>query len=201
MKLAGRERTGLVTDGIERPRQGPTARRALGRNGLTSATSSSRPSLGRPSSSSLGGQPRLGPLPVGKVLLHGPAILVVFGGAIALALFMGAGAGARALDTRIRHDRPHRSAHGAHPGPVRLRPRGHRGDLRRRRLHHHRVLRSPCSASWPSPRPSRTARSWTGRRAGAAPSSRMFWILLPLMSFIFLILTFIMVVTPMTKPG
>ena len=29
----------------------------------------------------------------------------------------------------------------------------------------------------------------------------MFWILLPLMSFIFLILTFIMVVTPMTKPG
>jgi biopolymer transport protein ExbD len=29
----------------------------------------------------------------------------------------------------------------------------------------------------------------------------MFWILLPLLSFIFLILTFIMVVTPMTKSG
>jgi len=29
----------------------------------------------------------------------------------------------------------------------------------------------------------------------------MFWILLPLLSFIFLILTFIMVVTPMAKPG
>jgi len=40
-----------------------------------------------------------------------------------------------------------------------------------------------------------------GRRAGASPPSRMFWLLLPLLSFIFLILTFIMVVTPMQKPG
>ena len=40
-----------------------------------------------------------------------------------------------------------------------------------------------------------------GRREGPAPLSRFFWVLLPLLTFIFLILTFVMVVTPMTKPG
>jgi hypothetical protein len=43
------------------------------------------------------GYPQGGHLTIGKVMLHGPAILVVFGGAIALALFMGAGARAWTL--------------------------------------------------------------------------------------------------------
>lgn len=37
----------------------------------------------------------------------------------------------------------------------------------------------------------------SGRREGAGPISRMFWVLLPLLTFIFLVLAFIMVVTPM----
>jgi hypothetical protein len=41
----------------------------------------------------------------------------------------------------------------------------------------------------------------SGRRRGAGPVSRMFWVLLPLVTFIFLVLTFIMVVTPMKVKG
>ena len=40
-----------------------------------------------------------------------------------------------------------------------------------------------------------------GRRETAGPLSRMFWVLLPLVAFVFLVLAFIMVVTPMTAPG
>jgi hypothetical protein len=36
-----------------------------------------------------------------------------------------------------------------------------------------------------------------GRRQGAGPLSRMFWVLLPLVTFLFLVLAFILVVTPM----
>ena len=40
-----------------------------------------------------------------------------------------------------------------------------------------------------------------GRRERPGPLSRMFWIVFPLLTFIFLLLTFIMVITPMKKQG
>jgi hypothetical protein len=40
-----------------------------------------------------------------------------------------------------------------------------------------------------------------GRKERPGPLSRLFWVLLPLLTFIFLILTFIMVITPMKRAG
>jgi len=47
---------------------------------------------------------------------------------------------------------------------------------------------SAAPSSWPS--------SWA-----PGPLSRMFWVVFPLLTFFFLLLTFIMVITPMKQPG
>jgi hypothetical protein len=146
------------------------------------------------------GRPRLGPLTLDKLLFHGPAILVVLGGAIALALFMGAGAGARAWTLGF-----------ASTGLISLLM----GLIQALfGFVHADIAEVSAAAAFiitgaslsllglvAVAAPLEDREVMEGRRAGAAPSSRMFWILLPLISFIFLILTFIMVVTPMTKPG
>ncbi|HDT14288.1 MAG TPA: hypothetical protein ENO03_08040 [Candidatus Aminicenantes bacterium] len=141
-----------------------------------------------------------GPVPIGKVMLHWPAILVVFGGAVALALFMGAGAGARAWTLGF-----------AMTGIISLLT----GLIQALFGFVHRDVAEIAAAlsfivsgssfsllglvAVASPLEDREVME--GRREGAGPISRMFWVLLPLLTFIFLVLTFIMVVTPMQKQG
>lgn len=148
----------------------------------------------------LKGQPPEGSLPIGKLLLHGPAYLVVIGGAVALALFAGAAYGARAWTLGF-----------AMTGLIGLLM----GLIQALFGFVHRDVGEIASAvafiiSTASltllgliavAAPLEDREVMDGRREGPAPLSRFFWVLLPLLSFIFLILTFIMVVTPMTKPG
>jgi hypothetical protein len=135
------------------------------------------------------------PLPPVKVLLHGPAVLVVLGGAIALALFTGAGGRAWTLGF-------------ATTGLIALLT----GLIQSLFGFVHTNIQEIAAAiafivsasvfallglvAVASPLEDREVMD--GRREGAGPISRMFWILLPLVTFVFLILTFIMVVTPMT---
>ncbi len=139
------------------------------------------------------------PLPPAKVLFHGPALLVVFGGAIALALFTGAGVGARAWTLGF-----------ATTGLIALLA----GLIQSLFGFVHTSIQEIAAAiafiisastfallglvAVASPLEDREVMS--GRREGAGPLSRMFWVLLPLLTFIFLVLAFIMVVTPMTRP-
>jgi hypothetical protein len=148
----------------------------------------------------MGGQPRSGPLPLYKVLLHGPAILVVFGGTIALALFAGRGVGARALTLGF-----------AMTGIIALLM----GLIQALFGFAHTNIEEISSAvafiitaaalallglvAIAAPLEDREVMS--GRRDKAGPFSRLFWVVFPLLTFICLVLTFIMVVTPMTKPA
>jgi hypothetical protein len=148
----------------------------------------------------IGGQPQAGPLPIAKVLLHGPAILVVIGGSIALALFMGAGAGARAWTLGF-----------AMTGLVSLLA----GLIQALFGFAHRNIAEIASAcafiiSASSfallglvavAAPLEDREIVEGRRDGPGLLSRLSWVLFPLVTFIFLLLTFLMVVTPMEKPG
>jgi hypothetical protein len=144
------------------------------------------------------GQPRSGSLPIGKLLLHWPAYLVVLGGSIALALFVGVGPGARAWTLGF-----------AMTGLISLLM----GLIQALFGFVHRNVGEIASAvafiisassltllglvSVASPLEDREVMD--GRREGPGPLSRFFWVLLPLLTFIFLILTFIMVVTPMKQ--
>ena len=146
------------------------------------------------------GSPQDGPLPVAKVMLHGPAILVVFGGAIALALFMGAGAGARALTLGF-----------AMTGLIALLT----GLIQALLGFVHTSIQDIAAAVAfiisaalfallglvVVAAPLEDREVMEGRRESPGPLSRMFWIVFPLLTFIFLLLTFIMVITPMKKPG
>jgi hypothetical protein len=148
----------------------------------------------------MGGQPRSGPLPLNKVLLHGPAILVVFGGTIALALFAGRGVGARALTLGF-----------AMTGIIALLM----GLIQALFGFAHTNIEEISSAvafiitaaafallglvAIAAPLEDREVMG--GRRDKAGPFSRLFWVVFPLLTFICLVLTFIMVVTPMTKPA
>lgn len=148
----------------------------------------------------VGGRPQSGPLPIGKVLLHWPAVLVVIGGSIALALFMGVSAGARAWTLGF-----------AMTGLVSLLT----GLIQALFGIVHRnigEIAAACafiiSASSFSllglvavAAPLEDREIMEGRREAPMPLSRLFWAAFPLVAFIFLLLTFIMVVTPMTKPA
>jgi hypothetical protein len=146
------------------------------------------------------GQPQAGwrPLPIGRLLLHWPAYLVVLGGSIALALFVGAGAGARAWTLGF-----------AMTGLISLLM----GLIQALFGFVHRNIGEIASAvafiisassltllgliAVASPVGDREVME--GRREGPGALSRLFWVLLPLLTFIFLVLTFIMVVTPMKQ--
>ncbi len=148
----------------------------------------------------LRGYPQGGPMPVAKVMLHGPAILVVFGGAIALALFMGAGAGARALTLGFAMT----GLIGLLMGLI----QALFGFVHTNIQEIAAALAFIISASLFAllglvvvAAPLEDREVMEGRRERPGPLSRMFWIVFPLLSFIFLLLTFIMVITPMKKPG
>ena len=146
------------------------------------------------------GQPPAGPFSIAKLLFQGPAYLVVIGGTIALALFMGAGTGAPAWTLGF-----------AMTGIISLLMgliQALFGFVHRDIAELSSAVAFIISASMLTllglvavAAPLEDREVMDGRRDGAGTFSRMFWVLLPLLTFVFLILTFIMVVTPMTKPG
>ena len=146
------------------------------------------------------GQPQGGPLPVGKVLLHWPAILVIIGGAIALALFMGAGAGARAWTLGFGMT----GLIGLLTGLIQaLFGFAHKDIAEIAAAGAFIISASSFSllglVAVAAPLEDREVME--GRREWSGSLSRLFWAVFPLLTFIFLILTFIMVATPIEKPG
>lgn len=146
----------------------------------------------------VGGRPQAGPLPIGRILLHVPAILVVIGGSVGLALFMGAGAGARAWTLGFAMT----GLTGLLMGFIQALFGFVHRDIAE--------IASACAfiisaatlsllglAAVAAPLEDREIMD--GRRDRPAPLSRLFWTLFPLLTFILLVLTFIMVVTPMEK--
>jgi len=141
-----------------------------------------------------------GRLPIAKVMLHGPAILVVFGGAISLALFVGAGAGARAWTIGFAA----MGLIGLLTGLI----QALFGFVHASVAEISTAVAFIISASAYSllglavaAAPLEDREVMEGRRESAGPLSRMCWVLLPLLTFVFLVLTFFMVVTPMKVPG
>lgn len=146
----------------------------------------------------IGGHPQGGPLPIAKVLLHWPAILVVIGGSIALALFMGAGAGARAWTLGF-----------AMTGLISLLT----GLIQALFGFAHKNIAEIAAAGAfiisassfallglvAVAAPLEDREVMEGRRDRPGPLSRLSWVLFPLVTFIFLLLTFIMVITPIKK--
>lgn len=146
------------------------------------------------------GPPPSGPLSVGKILLHGPAILVVIGGAVILAFFMGRGVGARAWTLGF-----------AMTGAIALLM----GLIQALFGFAHTNISEIASAIafiitavafsllglTAVAAPFEDREVMAGRRDKAGPISRALWVVFPLLTFIALVLTFIMVVTPMTKPA
>ena len=129
-------------------------------------------------------------------MLHGPAILVTAGGTIALALFLSAGA--RGLTFGF-----------AMTGFISLLM----GFIQALFGFVHRSLNDIVSAiafiisagsfallgMLVVAAPLEDREMMEGRRERSDSLSRMFWIVFPLLAFIFLVLTFIMVITPMKQ--
>jgi len=144
------------------------------------------------------GQPRSGSLPIGKLLLHWPAYLVVLGGSVALALFAGAGARAWTIGFAMT------GLIGLLMGLI----QALFGFVHRNVGEVASAVAFIISASSLTllgliavAAPLEDREVMEGRREGPGPLSRFFWVLLPLLTFIFLVLTFIMVVTPMKQVG
>lgn len=141
-----------------------------------------------------------GPLPATRYMLHPPAALVVFGGAIALALFLGTGAGARALTFGF-----------GMTGLVALLM----GLIQAMFGFVHTSISEVATAIAfiissslytllglaliAAPIEDRTMMK--DPRGNPGRISRMLWVLYPLLAFFFLILTWIMVIIPMRRPG
>lgn len=146
----------------------------------------------------VGGQRLGGPLPIGKVLFHPPAILAVIGGTVALALFMGGGAGARAWTIGFALT----GLAGLLMGLI----QALFGFVHKEIAEIASACAFIISASTLSllglvavAGPLEDREIMDGRRDRPSQLSRLFWAVFPLLTFIFLILTFIMVVTPMER--
>jgi len=202
MKLAGQAGEARLTEEKGRATAGPSAP-----GGVGSVTSGRilgyvlfAAVLGLTIVFMIGGEPRSGPLPLNRVLLHWPGILVVLGGAIALALFTGAGAGAQALTLGFAVTGLISFLMGliqALFGFV-----------------HANVAEVATAVAFiitassfallglvAIAAPLEDREVMEGRKEESGSLSRLSWVLFPLLTFIFLVITFIMVVTPMKKPG
>ncbi|MBP7706810.1 MAG: hypothetical protein KA243_06125 [Candidatus Aminicenantes bacterium] len=146
------------------------------------------------------GRPRGGPLPLGKILFHGPAILIVGGGAVVLALFMGRGVGARAWSLGFAMT----GAIGLLMGLIQaLFGFAHAdvGEISSAIAFLITAVAFSLLGLAAVAAPLEDREVMAGRRDKAGPVSRALWVVFPLLAFIALVLTFIMVVTPMTKPA
>jgi hypothetical protein len=194
MKIAGR--TGNAAAGAAartEPRRSFARNRAAGSILLAALRGLTVVSL-------LGGKPQEGPLPVVKVMLHGPAFLIVFGGAAVLALFMGAGAGGRAWSLGF-----------AMTGLIGLLL----GFIQALFGFAHTSVQEIAAAIafvisaslytllglLAVAAPTEDREIMEGRRERSAGLSRAAWWVFPLIAFLFLLLSFLMVVTPMKRPG
>lgn len=144
-----------------------------------------------------GGPPRE-LLSLTRIVLHGPAALVVFGGAIALALFMGRAAGARAWTLGFGLTGLVALLMGLIQALL--------GFVHSSISEIAAAIAFIISASTyallglaivASPLEDREVME--GRVAGPGTVSRMFWAVFPLLVFVFLLLCFMMLVTPMTR--
>lgn len=148
----------------------------------------------------IGGKPQGGPLPAVKVLLHGPAFLIVCGGAAALAMFMGSGAGGRAWSLGF-----------AVTGLIGLLM----GFIQALFGFAHTSVQEIAAAIafvisaslytllglLAVAAPDEDREIMKGRQERPAGLSRAAWWVFPLIAFLFLLLSFLMVVTPMRKKG
>jgi hypothetical protein len=146
----------------------------------------------------IGGQPQAGPLPISRVLLHPPAILAVIGGTVALALFMGAGAGGRAWTLGFALT----GLAGLLMGLI----QALFGFVHKEIAEIAAACAFIISASTLAllglvavAAPLEDREIMEGRKDRPSPLSRLCWALIPLLTFLLLILTFIMVVTPMER--
>ncbi len=194
MKLAGHSGTSSPGAGRARPGLGPSLfERAAGYAVFVLVVGLTVFSLAK-------GTPQDGPLTMAGLLFHGPAALVVIGGAITLALFLGSGSGARALAVAF-----------GMTGLVALLAGIIQAMFGFVQANIQEVAASVSfiiSASlysllglvlFAAPREDRELMD--GFREGPGRLSGMIWKVLPLVAFLVLILTFIMVITPMKKAG
>ncbi len=146
------------------------------------------------------GRTSRGPLPLGKALFHGPAVLVVVGGAVVLAIFMGRGVGARAWTLGFAMT----GAIGLLMGLIQALFGFAHTNVREISTAIAFIITAAALsllglAAVAAPLEDREVMA--GRRDKAGPVSRALWVVFPLLAFIALVLTFIMVLTPMTKPA
>jgi len=142
--------------------------------------------------------PGEGSLPAARVMLHGPAGLVIFGGAIALALFMGAGARGKALTYGFAMT----GLIALLLGIIQTMFGFVHADIKEIATAVAFIISSSLYALLglvlvASPLEDRDLMD--GRRERPGRLSRMFWRVFPLVVFFFLILTWIIVITPMKK--
>jgi len=146
------------------------------------------------------GVPQDGPMPAVNIMFHGPAALVVIGGSIALALFLGAGAGAKALTFGFGMT----GFIALLIGLIQTMFGFVHGDIKEIAAAVAFILSASLYALLglvliAGPREDRELMD--GRRERPGRLSRMFWRIFPLLTFLFLILTLILIITPMKKPG
>ena len=137
-------------------------------------------------------------MPLARVILHGPAILVVFGGGIALALFIGAAAGGRALTLGFSLT----GLIGLLTGLLQTLfgfVRANIGEIASALAFIISVSSFTLLAlvAVASPVEDREAMAGRTKRSGAL--SRAAWAAFPLLAFFFLLLAFLLVITPMKK--
>jgi hypothetical protein len=142
--------------------------------------------------------PRGGSLSAARVMLHGPAGLVIFGGATALALFMGAGSRGKALTYGFAMT----GLIALLLGIIQTMLGFVHADVREVSAAVAFIISSSLYALLglilvASPLEDRDLMD--GRRERPGRLSRMFWRVFPLVVFFFLILTWIMIITPMKK--
>jgi hypothetical protein len=141
-----------------------------------------------------------GPLRLAKVLLHWPAVLVVFGGAIAISLFIGARAGARALTIGFGMA----GFISVFMGLIQALFGFVHTNVREIAAAIAFIISGSAFALLglavvAAPLEDRGVMEGRSERPG--PFSRLIWVVFPILTYVFLLLAFVMVVTPMKKPA